>query len=45
MRFLKFRLPNGNNILHLMATNEDFLQRFMKDVEYLINEIDYKDAE
>ncbi|CDW75982.1 UNKNOWN [Stylonychia lemnae] len=45
LRFLKFRLPNGNNILHLMATNEEFLQIFIKDVEYLINELDYKETE
>eukprot|EP00347_Sterkiella_histriomuscorum_P019266 403342303 len=45
MRFLKFRLPNGNNILHMMATKESFLQMFQKDAEYQINDMDYKDAE
>ena len=36
LRFLKFRLPNGNNVLHLMATCDEFLSLYKRDVDYLI---------
>ena len=45
LRFLKFRAPNGNNILHIMATCEGFLQTYKKEVDSLIEDLDFKAGE
>ena len=45
LQFAKFRLGNGNNILHIMATNQEFLTLYLKQIRVLIEELEYKDGD
>lgn len=45
MNFLRFRLEDGNNILHILPTHEKFLHLFEKIITFLIEDCEYTDGE
>jgi len=46
LAFLRYRTDKeGNNILHIFATNERFLQLYSKKVETLVDDFDISEAE
>lgn len=46
MMFLKYRLTeNGNNILHILPTNEKFLHLFAKVINILVDDCEFTEAE
>jgi hypothetical protein len=45
MSFLRFRLDDGSNILHILPTNEKFLHLFEKVIQFLIDDCEYSEGE
>jgi len=44
LKYLRFQLKNGANIIHLLQSNLAFLQNFQKEVSRQANELENEDA-
>jgi ankyrin repeat protein len=45
MAFLRFRLEDGSNILHILPTNEKFLSLYNKIISFLIHDLEHSEGE